>query len=284
MEEQSIRQVLQTQMEHIRANLRTKPLQHSGQEEQFKEICPKCGGDGFVLAYIDKCGNEVYKPCECRNLKLMENKLQMASIPREFSGYTVDSFDLTLYKSADAQEKADMAKLLCTNYVKDFLNIRESGKGLYLYSRVKGSGKTRMAVSIANDIITGYRISAKFATTIQILDEIKKTWSDKPEGGSEQNLLQEIIDVPVLVLDDIGVEKMSPWVNEKFYSILNGRMIQKQITIFTSNCVIEQLAFDERIINRIQKMALPVPFPEESVRSVLASAENKNFYNSLLRR
>lgn len=259
-------------------------MQHSGQEEPVKEICPKCGGDGFVLAYIDKCGNEVYKPCECRNLKLMENKLQMASIPREFSGYTVDSFDLTLYKSADAQEKADMAKLLCTNYVKDFLNIRESGKGLYLYSRVKGSGKTRMAVSIANDIITGYRISAKFATTIQILDEIKKTWSDKPEGGSEQNLLQEIIDVPVLVLDDIGVEKMSPWVNEKFYSILNGRMIQKQITIFTSNCVIEQLAFDERIINRIQKMALPVPFPEESVRSVLALAENKNFYNSLLRR
>ncbi len=258
-------------------------MQHSGQEEPVKEICPKCGGDGFVLAYIDKCGNEVYKPCECRNLKLMENKLQMASIPREFSGYTVDSFDLTLYKSADAQEKADMAKLLCTNYVKDFLNIRESGKGLYLYSRVKGSGKTRMAVSIANDIITGYRISAKFATTIQILDEIKKTWSDKPEGGSEQNLLQEIIDVPVLVLDDIGVEKMSPWVNEKFYSILNGRMIQKQITIFTSNCVIEQLAFDERIINRIQKMALPVPFPEESVRSVLASAE-KSFYSSLLRR
>lgn len=81
----------------------------------------------------------------------------------------------------------------------------------------------------------------------------------------------------MLVLDDIGVEKMSPWVNEKFYSILNGRMIQKQITIFTSNCVIEQLAFDERIINRIQKMALPVPFPEESVRSVLASAENKIF-------
>lgn len=283
MEEQSIRQVLQTQMEHIRANLRTKPLQHSGQEELFEEICPKCGGDGFVLSYIDECGNEVYKPCECRTVKLMENKLQMASIPREFSGYTVDSFDLKFYKSADAQEKADMAKLLCTNYVKDFLNIRESGKGLYLYSRIKGSGKTRMAVSIANDIITRYRISAKFATTIQLLDEIKKTW-DKPEGGSEQNLLQEIIDVPVLVLDDIGVEKMSPWVNEKFYSILNGRMIQKQITIFTSNCVIEQLAFDERIINRIQKMALPVPFPEESVRSVLASAENKNFYNSLLRR
>lgn len=259
-----------------------KPSLRSEQDEVT--VCPKCGGDGFILSRIDECGNEVYKPCECRALKLMENKLQGAAIPKEFCGYTVESFDLNLYKSADAREKAELAKLLCRNYVKDFLNIRESGKGLYMYSHVKGSGKTRMAVSIANDVITKYRVSAKFATTIQILDEIKKTWSDMQEDATEQGLLQEIIDVPVLVLDDIGVEKMSPWVNEKFYSILNGRMIQKQITIFTSNCVIEQLAFDERIINRIQKMALPVPFPDESVRSALASAENRNFYNSLLRR
>lgn len=282
MAEQSIRQMLQVQLEHIQANRKMKLSQHSEQEKAI--VCPKCGDTGFVLLRVDECENEVYTPCECRALKLMESKLQMASIPKEFSGYTVDSFDLTLYKSADAREKAEMAKVLCGNYVKDFMNIRETGKGLYMYSQVKGSGKTRMAVSIANDIITKYRISAKFATTLQILDEIKRTWSDKQEDCSEQNLLQEIIDVPVLVLDDIGVEKMSPWVNEKFYSILNGRMIQKQITIFTSNCVIEQLAFDERIINRIQKMALPVPFPDESVRSVLASAENKSFYNSLLRR
>lgn len=223
-------------------------------------------------------------------MRVLENKLQFASIPKEFLGYTVESFDLSLYQSAEAREKAEMAKVLCTNYVNDFLNIRESGKGLYMYSHVKGSGKTRMAASIANDIVTKYRISAKFATTIQILDEIKKTWSDTVDDKSpeqkltEQRFLQEIIEVPVLVLDDIGVEKMSPWVNEKFYNILNGRMIQKQITIFTSNCVIEQLMFDERIINRILKMALPVPFPDESVRASLAKAENRSFYNSLLRR
>lgn len=232
----------------------------------------------------------MYRQCDCIPMRVLENKLQFASIPKEFLGYTVESFDLSLYQSAEAREKAEMAKVLCTNYVNDFLNIRESGKGLYMYSHVKGSGKTRMAASIANDIVTKYRISAKFATTIQILDEIKRTWSDTGEEKSpeqkltEQRFLQEIIEVPVLVLDDIGVEKMSPWVNEKFYNILNGRMIQKQITIFTSNCVIEQLMFDERIINRILKMALPVPFPDESVRASLAKAENRSFYTSLLRR
>ena len=152
-----------------------------------------------------------------------------------------------------------------------------------MYSHTKGSGKTRMAASIANDIITKYKISAKFATTLQILDEIKRTWADDSEFAGEQKFLQDIIRVPVLVIDDIGVEKPTSWVNEKFYNILNGRMIQKQITIFTSNCAMENLLFDDRIINRILKMALPVPFPDESVRASLAKAENREFYNRLLR-
>ena len=153
-----------------------------------------------------------------------------------------------------------------------------------MYSRTKGSGKTRMAASIANDIISQYRISAKFATTLQILDEIKKTWHEKPgEDAGEQKFLADIIRVPVLVIDDIGVEKPTEWVNEKFYSILNGLMIQKQVTIFTSNCEMENLLFDDRIVNRIMKMALPVPFPDESVRASLAKAENKELYNRLLR-
>ena len=174
--------------------------------------------------------------------------------------------------------------MLCTNYVKEFRGISEEGKGLYMYSKTKGSGKSRMAASVANDIITQYRISAKFATTLQILDEIKRTWHEQTGADSgEQKFLADIIRVPVLVIDDIGVEKSTEWVNEKFYSILNGRMIQKQVTIFTSNCEMENLLFDDRIINRIMKMALPVPFPDESVRAALAKAENRELYNRLLR-
>ena len=273
--------MLQEQLERIRANQKTMPCQHSEQtEHRYK--CPKCKDTGTVLVRVED-GVEYYGDCECKAIRIMESKLQFANIPKEFDGYTVESFDLGLYQSPDAREKAEMAKVLCTNYVNDFLEIKESGKGLYMYSYTKGSGKTRMAASIANDIITKYKISAKFATTLQILDEIKRTWADDSESAGEQKFLQDIIRVPVLVIDDIGVEKPTSWVNEKFYNILNGRMIQKQITIFTSNCAMENLLFDDRIINRILKMALPVPFPDESVRASLAKAENRDFYNRLLR-
>lgn len=161
--------------------------------------------------------------------------------------------------------------------------IRETGKGLYFYSQTKGSGKTRLAVSIANDLIQKKIIAAKFATTIQILDQIKATWGGEWKNEeTEQKLIQEIVSVPVLVIDDIGVEAVKPWINERFYNILNGRMIEKRVTIFTSNCRMEELNFDDRIINRIIKMALPVQFPDESIRTAIARKENDDLLDRLL--
>ena len=277
-------------MQRILANRKMMPLQHSGPgEERMAERtetaykCEKCRDTGYIFRKGED-GYDYASPCVCLKSRIMESKLQFANIPKEFKGYTVESFDLGLYTTPDGKERAEMAKMLCTNYIKEFPGISEDGKGLYMYSRTKGSGKTRMAASIANDIISQYRISAKFATTLQILDEIKKTWHEQTGADSgEQKFLADIIRVPVLVIDDIGVEKPTEWVNEKFYSILNGRMVQKQVTIFTSNCEMEKLLFDDRIINRIMKMALPVPFPDESVRAALAKAENKELYNRLLR-
>lgn len=243
--------------------------------------CPKCKGTGFILSTADD-GREYASPCECRDLMIMHNKLRFAGIPPKFEGCTVESFDLSLYRSPDSREKAKMAKKLCANYVKFFPQIQADGKGLYLYSQTKGSGKTRMAASVANDIMKSHRISARFTTSLQILDEIKKTWKHEAEYGSEQEFLQDIIDVPLLVIDDVGVERETPWIDEKFNSILNGRMNAKKATIFTSNCRMENLGLDERIISRIIGMSLPVPFPDESVRSQLARTENKALYKMLL--
>ncbi|WFR55380.1 ATP-binding protein [Anaerocolumna sp. AGMB13025] len=248
--------------------------------------CPICKDTGWET-YI-KGGYEYSRECSngCRTKKIKSNKLQFAEIPKEFESLTVESFETDCYSQIEARERAEMVKTMCRNYITEFSKIKESGKGLYLYSKEKGSGKTRMAVSIANEIINRYMISAKFTTAIRILDEIKSTWSGNRDSDmqplSEMQLLNEIKRVPVLVIDDIGVEKSSPWVDEKFYSILDSRLISKMITIFTSNVKIEDLKLDERVRSRISKMALPVQFPDESIRNTLARKENNDFLRLLI--
>lgn len=246
----------------------------------YEYECKSCKDTGWV--FYNKDGYEYSKDCPngCRSKQIKGSKLQFADIPKEFDQLTVNSFDTNIYLTQEMQEKANLVKTVCCNYVKDFLNIQDTGKGLYLYSKTKGSGKTRMAVSLANDIINKYMISAKFTTAIRILEEIKNTWSSNE--FSEKQLVNDITRIPVLVIDDIGVEKSTSWVDEKFYSILDSRLINKKITIFTSNVRIEDLTLDERIKSRIGKMALPLQFPNESVRDTLARKENSDLLKKLI--
>ena len=167
-----------------------------------------------------------------------------------------------------------------------FEDIQDMGKGLFFYSGVKGSGMTRLAASIANDLVEKKMVPVKFTTALQILDQIRETWgngrSQEGQAETESQLIQDIVSVPVLIIDDIGVEQPKDWVNERFYNILNGRMIEKRITIFTSNYRMEQLRLDDRIVNRIRKMALPVEFPAESIRTAAAKRENSELLKRLL--
>lgn len=277
---------LSQQTQDSRASLKMMRSKHSGGTDMpeispasRKYKCPICRDTQMVC--VSEEGVGTYRVCECRELENQRKRLRFASIPKEFESYTVESFDLGAYKSPEAREKAEMAKLICANYVRMFSLLQGDGKGLYMHSRVKGSGKTRMAASVANDLMRIYGIPAKFTTALQILDEIKQSWGEPGKGAGERQLLQDVLAVPILVMDDIGVERPSKWVDEKFYSILNGRMVQKRVTIFTSNCEIENLLFDDRITNRIMRMAVPVAFPNESVRSLLAKAENKELYRIL---
>lgn len=249
--------------------------------------CQKCRDTGWEEAEEDN-GYSFMRECSCGLLDRQKLKmggiLKFAAIPKEFENQTVDSFRTDCYSTPYSRERAEMAKSIAKKYVEQFDEIKETGKGLYFYSSVKGSGKTRLAVSIANDLIRQKMVSAKFATTLQILDQIKATYGEKKsgDGGSEQRLIHDIISVPVLVVDDIGVENVNGWVNERFYSILNGRMIEKRITFFTSNCRPEDLKFDERIVNRIMKMALDIEFPAESIRALCARKENSDLLDRLI--
>lgn len=243
--------------------------------------CPICKDVGAVLYKVkDKFGKEYdyANPCECRTGRIKECRLLFANIPDEFKNLTINSFETNIYKNQAFE--AVQVKKICANYVNNFQEMKEKGKGLYLHSETKGSGKTRMAISIANAIINYKNTAAKFTTAIRIIEEIKRTFND---DLADKNVIRDLQRIDVLVIDDIGTERNKPFVNEQFYSILDERLINRKVTIFTSNCAIEDLEIDDRIVNRIQKMAVPIRFPEESIRWDLAIEENESIITDLLK-
>ena len=237
------------------------------------DICPFCKNTGWED--IDYKGQKACVECRCGMFKKnrMKNRLKFAALPESFHSTRLRNFDLSIYKSKESQKKVSTAMKVIEYWLKNLDAMKENGIGLYLYSYAKGSGKTRMVASIANELIYEKKMQVKFATSLQILNEIKATWNKNDSLISENKLMHFLSVTEILIIDDFGMEKhkdCKDWIDDKFNDIINYRYNNKKVTIFTSNLPLDQLKYDDRITNRIMERTFQIPFPEESIREIIA--------------
>ncbi len=252
-------------------------------DEETKHSCPVCHDTGWEE--YEKDGYTFCRECKCgiRRRQIEENRMRFANLPSNFSKLRISSFDITAYNSPNCQNAARNAVKGINYYLNNFDALKGQGKGLYIYSQTKGSGKTRMAVSLANELMDK-GVQVKFATSLQILAEIKKSWDKNSEYQSESELINQLSTTEVLIIDDFDVEQGGKaWISERFYQIINSRYMDKKVTIYTSNSGIENLGYDDRIVNRIKERSFVLPFPEESVRDKIAKENMYELINAIRR-
>ncbi len=135
-------------------------------------------------------------------------------------------------------------------------------KNRYIFGQV-GSGKTIMAASIMAESLRVHFITREgnkshaFISVPKLLQEIKSTYDKKEEKETETQIIQKMTSVDFLVLDDLGAERVSDWVLQILYLIVNERYEDLKTTIFTSNLSLDELANrlgNDRIPSRIQAM------------------------------
>lgn len=234
------------------------------------DACPLCGGMEWVYG-VDSGGLEYAKPCECRNIAIMSRRLRFANIPSTFKDMTLKTFRADAYKKNESKTLITTACKTVKYYLDNFEQMKADGMGLYIFSDTKGSGKTRMAVSIANELMQKYPV--KFSTSLAILNEIKRSWN-KDSEYTENKLLDDLCNTEILIIDDFGTEMVTGWINDKFYFIINHRYMNQKVTLFTSNSHLDRLEYDNRITNRIKERTFQIAFPEESVRNHIADKNN----------
>jgi DNA replication protein DnaC len=95
-----------------------------------------------------------------------------------------------------------------------------------------GSGKTHLAAAIAN-----YRASqgypVMFVVIPDLLDHLRATFNPASSVSYDRRF-EEIRSAPLLVLDDLGTQAMTPWVREKLYQLFNHRYNAALPTVITS--------------------------------------------------
>ena len=86
----------------------------------------------------------------------------------------------------------------------------------------------------------------------------------------------------LLVMDDIGAQKDGEWQGQEMFRIINSRMENGMVTIYTSNIPPDKLSLSDRTKDRIIKMSVVIQMPEESIRRKKASSEQSRFLESVL--
>lgn len=106
-----------------------------------------------------------------------------------------------------------------------------------------GCGKTHLAKAACKTVKAWGRMAQcwNMARVTQMLRE------------GEYDLAQHLIDLPFLVLDDLGAEQTSEFIRAQIYRILDGRL--EKWTIITSNSSVREIGdkLDIRIASRLHR-------------------------------
>lgn len=180
--------------------------------------CPVCDDARFVRVSSDPqhplFGEPV--PCVCVKEHRFDDLLRRAEIPPRYSSMTLETFD----KRANVH-----AYELCLAW--------DGTRNLVLAGDT-GRGKTHLAVGLIRREIERGK-PARFAQVKELLEDIRRRYSDDWQGESAQDFEARIARWPVLLIDDLGAERPTAWVLEHLTGILEQRLDRELVTIVTTN-------------------------------------------------
>ena len=107
---------------------------------------------------------------------------------------------------------------------------------------------------VGEPVYAGFYCS--MVSVVDLLGTLRESFGVEELRAPARRLLHRARNDAVVILDDIGAEKPSEWVEEQLYALIDIRYRMQRSTIFTTNCSMKQLEaqIGSRSVSRIMEM------------------------------
>lgn len=214
--------------------------------------CNLCEDTGYI-----KNGNK-FDLCSCIKQKLFDieyNKSNISSLEKD----NFDNFNLSLYSdkvnedlyssNLSPRDNIKNIKEFALSFINNFDDVNEKN---LLFLGNTGLGKTFLSNCIANELLKN-RKTILYQTAPVMLDSIIDYRFNKTNSI---NIYDNILDVDLLIIDDLGTECMNSMKFSELFNIINTRLLNQNNhitkTIISTNLGLKDLKdkYDERIFSR----------------------------------
>ena len=228
---------------------RARLLASAGYPEDYldeKYVCPRCRDTGYDGTELCGCLMDIYR---------QELKKELESYPEMKMGRFED-FSLEWYSDEkdpetglSPREYMEAVYRTCLEYAEHF---DEESYNLFFCGGT-GLGKTFLSTCIARVVSErGYYVayeSCGSAMAIMEEDKFSRDWQDEDTGLK----VERLFDCDLLILDDLGTEMLTSFVQSALYTLINTRLIRGKKTIISSNLTIGELRkrYSPQTVSRI---------------------------------
>lgn len=189
--------------------------------------CAICDDTGWKTIEVD--GVSRVTRCECWQRAAVDRFAREAEIPPRYEACDLDNFH-------DYNDSLSKAVGRARRFVREFPAV---DRGLLFLGR-PGLGKTHLAIACLKLAAHAKGMRGVFHDTRQLLRRIRQTYDPVTRRTeTERDVVNAVIGTDLLVLDDVGAERATEWVEEMLHLIVNTRYNERRPTIFTTNYPVE---------------------------------------------
>jgi DNA replication protein DnaC len=196
----------------------------------MNDQCAVCNGTGWEIVADGSVSRA--RRCHCSVVADLEKNYSSARIPPRFQACEFDTYVPQSFNQGKV-------KTMAVNYAADYplLDDEMFRERSLLFTGGAGRGKTHLAVAILKGLLKK-GVPCLFVDFHELLTEIRGSY-DEISQTSEYEILRPIIAVEVLLLDDLGSIRMTDWMQDTVFHIINLRYNHRKPVIVTTNLVME---------------------------------------------